>query len=457
MNAKKVALFSSICAAAVMPFSACSKPSSKKADNNQGNSDASTASLSVNLSVVGTLAIDPNSGSNLQSGGSGLSLARDPSNLFYNVSAPADRLQSLKLHIDSIMVCKEIQTNGTAISKTEGCIQLYSGPASDALRSSDAATALPAGIATTEGYIDIMSAESRKKLSQNIEIKETDIGEYKYGLISWSSPIKVKAELVDPADPETVVLYTKSGQAGQCQVNNNPAYGCMRTNTPMTNGPAEEMVFMSNADIVFKFQKPLTITSDDITNKVSYSLKLAFNPDGLIQGVTPNGATNFPPATDATVNDGYNLGNTMNLVGAQVAPIFYKTSTKVMRESYAAILPMKGFSGAKFKLRVELYTLADDPDRTIYGVSTATLSTPETTSYLTGYARIYGLRTHEDGSIDLLDYEGKGQVGNLLRVAKAGHTTTGKLPCGFLRDNCTDISELSEEVQFTLEALEEIP
>ncbi|NBW81479.1 hypothetical protein EBR21_06965, partial [bacterium] len=354
---------------------------------------------------------------------------------FQSVPASGKNLKSLKIHFDSIQICQEVVMNGTATGGSSGCKTIYQGPENRALSdTTNIKGALEAAAASDAGFIDVMNPESLKTLNQAISITPEDAGTYKYGLVSASGPIKVVATMVDPADGTTPVLYSKATRPGSCRVNNNPAYDCAVAASPMTTGPAEEAIFigMGGGAMVLKFQQPFVITADDISNSQKYTLTLAFNPDSLVQGVTSGGATNFPPMSDNTVGDGYNLGNTMALVGAQMAGIFYKTnngsivgtvptptptpaalslsSTKpqplnvtgtqdanVMRESYLGTYSLKDGSGSpsgSAQLRIEFYYISSDADKTIYGVSTAMIPTANTPTYLIGWQRVYGVTTN---------------------------------------------------------------
>lgn len=49
---------------------------------------------------------------------------------------------------------------------------------------------LNAAAATTEGYIDVLNANSPLKLaSQGAKLKKEDVGVFKYGVIAWAPPM----------------------------------------------------------------------------------------------------------------------------------------------------------------------------------------------------------------------------------------------------------------------------
>lgn len=370
---------------------------------------------------------------------------------FENVYAIGGGLTSLKLYITTIVICEDIERMGTGYGRMTGCLSLHQGPAQgSSITGADVAAAISAANASDEGFIDVMDPDSRDQLSQTVALTDADARSYAHGMISWATPVKVKATLVDPADGTTPVMYTKASAPGTCQVNSNPEYDCAVTEDPLTSPPAEEAVFANHLDVIFKFQRPFTISPEDIAAGKHYALALAFNPHGLVQGVASPGATNFPPLTDNTIGDGYNVGNSISLVGAQLAPIFYASDVQVLRESYIATLPHGG--GGSHDLRIELYTLSDDP--TVYGVSTATIPNADTDGYLVGYHTIYEIETNADDSINLLDYEGTAQISDFTRVTSEGATTTAKMLCEPVNMACT-AGDLVD-VTFRLDALEPI-
>ncbi len=377
-----------------------------------------------------------------------------------NVAADGAGLESLKLYFNDIHICQDVTLNGTMITGMEGCVTVYKAPVEpgDLSNTSDLAASLAAAEATTEGYIDVLDPESRAEIAQQIVLMEEDVGEYNYGVFGWAPPIKVTATLVDPADGTTPVLYTKPGVASACSVNNN-AYDCVLTDDPLTGAPAEEAIFVAGGNVVFKFQRALSITAEDVENQTTFALTLAFNPNGLIQGVTSPGATNFPPIADGVVPEGstpgYNMGNSLSLVGPQVAAVFYQSDSQIIRESYSATLPAGGGNGT-FKLRVEFYWLDGDPDRTIYGTTAAIVPTADTRGYLVGFYPFHGITTNTNGSINLLDHMGELAISQFVRSTAEGATSTAGIQCDSqvmgITANCTVGSSLT--ATFNLDALE---
>lgn len=441
--------------AGLLVFSACSG-AKDKAKSNAGQGGPGSTGTGSTGATLSTSLIVASSASATQlapfTDDFNVTAMLGDSNNFYNVAAPANKIESLKLFISSISICKELTLNGTAASYG-GCLELYKGPDENVLTNSgDLAAAYARAENVTDGYIDLMREESRKKIDQAVTLTKEKAGEYAYGTMSWAAPIKVKAVLVDPKDGTTERLYTKASKPGKCQVNNNPSYDCMVATSPLTSGPAEEAIIGGGGTINFKFQKPLVVTEADIEKKTAFSLRLAFNPEGLLQGVTPNGATNFPSYTDATINDGYNLGNSLAFVGAQVAPIFFKSSSRIKRASYSAIVPAGGGNGT-FKLRLELYSLSDDPDQAIYGATIATLPTADYSGYLVGWRTPYGVKTNEDGSVDLLNYDKTSFLAGFQRKTAVGETTSAQLECDTVSFGCTNGQTFA--ATFTLDALED--
>lgn len=450
-TAQSFKCFLSMCL--ILIYSGCSKSS----DSN--NSSKAKASIALSMSVVKQNSIMTNL-VNKKSNFKSLNKIKK-ANLFSvtngnSVPAEGTGLTSFKIHINSIKICKSITLNGTAISDMSGCVTLYQGSSNAALDdTSNYSAQFTAAQASDDGYIDVMDATSLAKLAQTTSVTIDNIGDYNYGVIDISSPIKATATMVDPADGTTPVLYTKSTHAGTCQVNNNPVYSCAVSASSLTTAPAEESIFngIIGGSMILKFQNPFTITEADINSNSSFNLKLAFNPNGLLQGVTANssagGATNFPPMTDNIINNGYNVGNTIELVGAQFAAVVMKNSGNVMRESYTATVNANG--GGTYKLRIEFYYVDTDSTKTIYGVSTATLPTSNTSGYLIGWQRIYGVTTNTDGTINLLDYSGNSLITNFTRQSSVSGTTTATISCD-VGMSCS--APTTQSLTFTLDALE---
>lgn len=365
-------------------------------------------------------------------------------NLFRNVMATGSGLKSLKMLFTRIAICKDVTFHGTA-REPSGCLSLYQKEVdNDLVNTLNPSVAIAKALTVTEGYIDVMDPQSLAVLKQSAPLKlveedgksaESDAGEYNWGVVEFALPIKVTASLVDPSDTSKEVLFTKPSSSGTCRVNNNPEYACAIATSALTSSPAEEATFASGAGVAFKFQKPLVISEDDIKNGKVFNIKIAFNPNGLLQGVTPNGATNFPPYTDNSIGNGYNLGNTLALVGAQFSAVFHESDAKVMRETYLATIPASGGNGS-FDLRVEMYFLDTDPDRTIYGVSVATLPTADFSGYLVGYQTIKSINTGADGSIDLIDILDVESIKGLKRLMTVGETTSAQLACDSVTMSC---------------------
>ncbi|MEY4064686.1 MAG: hypothetical protein RIR26_894 [Pseudomonadota bacterium] len=431
----------------------CKKGDKSKDDSTSPNQAAMTGTLKLSLGVVTDTS--PTLAHVSLSSLSNFGAPRGLENFFSGkaVASSGAGLESLKLQIGSIIICKGMTFNGTAISQTDGCLTLYSYNSTepDINNTMDTGKSIAAALKSDDGYIDILNATDREKLNKSVQITAADAREYSFGLISWAPPVKAKATLSNPADGQPV-LYTRAGTAGQCKVN-ELTYTCVRTTTPLTTTGAQEAVFINSENVGFKFQKPFVITADDIASRKEFNLKLAFNPQGLIQGVVAPGATNFPPLVDGTADDGRNnVGNTISLVGAQVAPVFYSATAKVMRESYSAVLPENGNGNGTYQLRVEFYYVSDDSQKSIQGVSTATLPTADTVSYLTGFHRIYSIKENTDTSLDLLNYEAKTKIASFLRTNTVGQTTTAKVECTSDVPGCDADGFLN--ATFTLDAVD---
>jgi hypothetical protein len=351
------------------------------------------------------------------------------------LSASGSGLTSLKLYFSNIQVCQSVTLNGTAISASSGCITLYTGPAAPAALSATAgasvsalSAALAAAATTTTGYIDVMDSGSLSSLNSSVSLTSANVGSYNFGVVSWYDPIKVTATLSDPTGGAQN-FFTHPGTAASCTANSQ-SYACVQASTSLATGPAQEAIFdgrPSSGSVVFKFQNPFVIASSDISGNTSFTFKLAFNPDSLVQGVV-NGATNFPPLADGATLGGGSGANSLSLVDPQISAVFSSSSATVMQESYTTPLFDAGDTG-HFNLRLELYYLQSDANKTVYGVALTSVPSSASLSYLTGFPQAYGVSTNADGTIKLTDYSGNTIIDKFARISTVGGTTTGQVAC----------------------------
>lgn len=340
-----------------------------------------------------------------------------------NAAAIGPNLKSLKVFIDGISICQDLQVNGTATGNATGCLQLFNrAPLPNWPTSgSDLAGQLAAAKASTDGWVDLMDPLSRATLQKQILIQAGDAREYNWGLVSAPSVVKVTATVARTGTPDAGVLYTHEGTAQSCSVNNTP-YSCVVSSKPLDQAPAEEAIFAGGLTGWFKFQAPFTISADDVDAGIAFSLDLAFDPDALVQGVTAPGATNFPPLSDNAVgaNGADGGANTMSLATVAMAPIAHKSSSKVMKETYAGTVTT---SGDTYDLRIELFYLSDDPQKTIYSVNVAAIPNANTQSYIAGAPYAYYLKTNLDGTITLENWDHSANYAGLKRGSQVGDTT----------------------------------
>jgi hypothetical protein len=283
-----------------------------------------------------------------------------------NVAATGPSLQSLQYYVTEIQICEDLTVTGTAFSDPTGCLQLFSHPepANWTRDPNDLTDRLAAARASTDGWVDFMSANSRATLTQSTPLSAGDARSYQWGLITALPIVKVTATATQAGSNGDNPLYTHDGTTQICSVNNQ-SYTCVVSPTPLTQAPAEQAVFGGNVTGWFRFQAPFTISAGDISGGVRYSLDLAFDPDGLVQGVTNPGATNYPPLMDSATGAGTGGGgaNTMSIAQIAMAPIAHHSSAQVMKETYRGTVTSPTDS---FDLRVELFYLSDDPNKSIY-------------------------------------------------------------------------------------------
>lgn len=358
----------------------------------------------------------------------------------------ASTLSSLKYYITSITICESMDTVGTAFTNASGCIELYKGNQNDptytyTLGEDYSRFADPARASDT-GFIDLMDDTARGSLSSVTTLGADDVRSYNYGFITWYLPVKVKADVsLSNGD----VYRTKDGTTSSSLITTAPG--------TFADGTAEEAVLvLGNGGSWFKFQNPFVISQSDVdsTTPTQYSLDLTFNPEGFLKAFSSDvggcGGCNLKDS----------LGNQIAVPLLDLNPVPHKTAEKVLRESYVAIVQ----SGTdNFNIRLELYSIENDPNKTIYGVDTATLMNGSTTTAVSPFPKVSFVASGNDGNLEFEDYQGAAGplVTGFKRQTQVGSTFTSTLHCGapaaggFMVDACSDGQ--TKEITFTLQSI----
>jgi hypothetical protein len=336
--------------------------------------------------------------------------------------ATATNLSSLKYFIQNITICQELTVNGSGYSGKSGCLVLYSSE-----NTPDYDTYLaPEASADTTNYIDLVSAEGKAKLKKSTTLTSSDVGSYYWGVIDWYRPIKVTAQVTLN---DNTSLFTKTGTT---VLESGTGIGATYVTqiTGSATEPAEEsidatepaeesIVVLPNGGNWFRFQEPFEITQADITDQTAFSLKLVFNPEGIIKGYTNSTRTGVgihDTVTDAVIH----------VPMLDLAPVAHKVGDSVKKESY--LLKYTGNDITPLNIRLELYYLASDAEKTIYAVEGKYIYTADSTGELGDFYKTSYVET-TTGVTQFQDWDRKAFVTDFTRLSIAGETGTAKLNC----------------------------
>ena len=364
--------------------------------------------------------------------------------------APAAGLISLKYYIKSITICESMETSGSAFSNPEGCLELYAGTQEDPLytiaNDGDLATLGDIARGSDEGFVDLMDETARATLSSGKTLTSDDVRSYNFGFITWYVPIKIKAE-VDMGDEG--IYRSLDGTTATADIDQGPITTAEEDFTAAAEAE-EAVVVLNNGGSWFRFQNPFVISQTDIDDNTQFSLDLAFNPEGLIKGYSAGmGGCGGCILVDS-------IGHQLLVPMLDLTPVPHETSQNVLLETYVATVQ----TGAdNFDIRLEFYSVEDDPDRTIYGVNTATLINEDTTTAVSPFPKVSFIETGEDGTLELQNHNGSEGplISGLERLTEVGTSSIATLHCddastgGFVVDSCSDGD--TKEITFTLQTI----
>ncbi len=351
-------------------------------------------------------------------------------------SAVNGGLSSLKYYIGGITLCKDVTLDGSGTSAANGCVSVYKGP--------DDALLFPAGSTTPDyvamaahartvgtasannhgtgyGYIDLLDPISRSAVQSSTTFTAEDVGDYNFGLVYWAYPAKLTATLTTAGGND--VLFTHDGNT---QASTHPG-GTSTTFAPdLTVGPASEAVVnLATAGTWFKLQAPLSITSEDVAHGTDITLELSFDPNGSVSGYNSS-VYGWPQLTDAADDTNTN-GNYISVPFLDLTPIPHVSGDTVRVETYMGTIDTG--TTDHLDVRVELYSVSQDENHTIYGVSTTPLVNAATATAFAGFGKAAFIKTNADGSLDLLDWGQTTFVSGLVRQTAVGSQTTVSIAC----------------------------
>lgn len=338
----------------------------------------------------------------------------------------ATSLESLKYSVKSIVICEDMETTGTGINPRSGCLTIYSVPEDPAYaydpRDADFTHLADAARRSDAGFIDLMDAASRARMTTNTPLSAEHVHGYNYGAIYWNLPVKVKAS-IPMGDGST--FYTHDGPTVRTELGTDHyvSYPTV-TPTPLMSGPAEEAVILHpNGGTWFKFQAPLMVTQRDVDDRVSYVLDLTFNPEGLVKGATFGG----PPPS---ITEGGAQPRTIAVPMLDLTPVPHRASETVVKETYLANVRA---GDDDFDVRLELYSVKEDPNRTIYGASARTLTNARSHGVVSDFQKIAFI-DQTGGVLDFQAYDRSPALSGFTRGRAVGDTTTARIRCAHYGD-----------------------
>jgi hypothetical protein len=332
-------------------------------------------------------------------------------------------LESLEYYIYSVQICESLQASGSGFSNPTGCLELYSGDRSRLAYELDAdwTPLADAARALDDGFINLLDTSSRQQLERTTELRSEHVRSYNYGVITWSLPIKVKATL--PLGDGTF-LYTHDGETQFETIgNDNFKRYYTKAASSLGEGPAEKaVVLLGNGGNWFKFQNPLTVTSEDVEQRRQWVLDLVFNPEGIVKGFAGDfiGSGNLEER-----NEQGTALRTVNVPMLDLAPIPHRQDQQVVRESYLASLNV---GSRAFDVRLELYSVEGDPNHTIYGADVKTLVTSASSSVPPEIAKISYVVSEDDG-LSFQSFKQSPLISGFSRVTEELGTTPAVLSC----------------------------
>jgi hypothetical protein len=342
---------------------------------------------------------------------------------FRKGAASATGLTSLKYHISSISVCESLQPQGSGFNNPAGCLELYRGNES-ALSTNldeDWTHLADEARASDDGFVNLVSPNSRSTLTRNTTLEASHVRSYNYGIITWALPVKLTATL-DLGNGD--FLYTHDGVTTSelIGVDNFQNY-FTRSATSLLEGPAEEaVVLLGNGGNWFKFQQPFEITAEDISEGRSWVLDLVFNPDGIVKAYEP-------APSNANLREEDENGTPLRAITVpmiDLVPVPHRAAEPIVRESYLAHVAIEGNA---FDVRVELYSLESDPNRSVLGVDVKTLLTAATTQPPPEASKISYVDARNDGSLRFGSYNDSTLLDEFARLPAVGDTHVAKIAC----------------------------
>jgi hypothetical protein len=334
-------------------------------------------------------------------------------------------LESLEYYFTSVQICESMDATGSGFTNPGGCLELYRGEDAPGLMyrlDGDWRPLADAARTMTTGFVDLLSPSARETLNATTELTSEQVRSYNYGIITWSLPIKVKATI---ALGDGTFLYTHDGTTDYETIGvDNWRHYFTTPATSLATGPAEKaVVLLPNGGNWFKFQNPLTITEADIQERRQWVLDLVFNPEGIVKGFAGDGISQ---SNLQERNGGGSVTHAITVPMLDLAPIPHRQDEQVVRESYLASMSL---GSQVFDLRLELYSVDGDPNRTVYGVDVKSLVTAASPSVPTEVSKVSYVVTESDGSLTFQSFNRSPIISSFERVTEELGTTVASIKC----------------------------
>jgi hypothetical protein len=346
----------------------------------------------------------------------------------------ASNLKSLKYYITGITLCQDVQVMGTAYSAAQGCIQLYQNAQGDQATYENYVVEQAEADNDPGHYIDLMTAEGQSTLRHPVTLEvpvakpdagdagdagdsdESKVGAYRFGLISFFRPIKVTAEFPVLGHAEQY-FRTKAISQTHLERSSDGQSNIERVEIGDTlSGATEETTYMlNNGGTLFTFQKPFSITQEDVDAQAEIKIDLVFNPDNFGQAYE---SANCTADQYSAICDPLN-NVVIDMPYVRMNPVPRKSGEKTRKETY-----LMDYDTAS-KLRIELYYNDGDPEAGIQGVDTAviydaTADHPNNKVIASDYVSQTGSVALGDANVTMMDYRHTPNLDGLIR-RQSGH------------------------------------
>ena len=331
--------------------------------------------------------------------------------------ANATQIESLQYAIVSIALCADLETSGSSFNNPQNCWSIYTNNLNI-----DYNTFFHDQAAATEsGFTDMMNPLDVKKLGANITFTADQLRTYRYAVINWLRPIKLKSS-IQLADGS--MMYTHDGTSVSIgsDMNGHPKFYTNAT-TSLLTGPAELAIGISNNGGSFtKLATEFTLTAG------SWDLILAFNPDSIVKGAKD--------VYFSTTSNYYRIMDKSGSAGIDTPyialnPIPFNSNQTVTKHTYMfnVTIPRNGSSnGGNYFFRHELYWV----DTSLRGVDTCVTSINEESP--SGIFQTFFTVINSDHTLSFQDW-GHKTILKMLPLNTVGESGTATIYCHWGNDD----------------------